>query len=72
MPNAVGMMIANSDLKDIGVHTEKLFDSLIGMVQAGRITNNKKQINPWKMVYTFALGGQKLYDFLDYNPSFAM
>ncbi|MEN6373707.1 MAG: acetyl-CoA hydrolase/transferase C-terminal domain-containing protein [Smithella sp.] len=71
MPNAVGMMIANSDLKDLGVHTEMLVDSFVDMFQAGRVTNNKKQINPGKMVYTFALGGQKLYDFIDHNPSCA-
>ncbi|MEN6488667.1 MAG: acetyl-CoA hydrolase/transferase C-terminal domain-containing protein, partial [Smithella sp.] len=48
-----------------------LVDSFVDMFQAGRVTNNKKQINPGKMVYTFALGGQKLYDFIDHNPSCA-
>jgi acyl-CoA hydrolase len=38
------------------------------MYQAGCVTNDKKQFNPSKMVYTFALGSQKLYDFLDHNP----
>lgn len=68
MPNAVGMMIAQSDLKDLGVHTEMLVDSFVDMYQSGRVTNKKKQVNPGKMVYTFALGTQKLYDFLDHNP----
>ena len=68
MPNTVGMMIAQSDLKDLGVHTEMLCDSFVDMYQAGCVTNDKKQLNPGKMVYTFALGSQKLYDFLDHNP----
>jgi butyryl-CoA:acetate CoA-transferase len=68
MPNAVGMMIAQSDLKDLGVHTEMLVDSFVDMYESGRVTNGKKQVNTGKMVYTFALGTQKLYDFLDHNP----
>jgi butyryl-CoA:acetate CoA-transferase len=71
MPNAVGMMIAQSDLKNLGVHTEMLVDSFVDMYQSGRVTNKKKQLNTGKMVYTFALGTQKLYDFLDHNPSCA-
>ena len=43
MPNAVGMMIAQSDLKDLGVHTEMLCDAFVDMYQAGRVTNKKKQ-----------------------------
>jgi butyryl-CoA:acetate CoA-transferase len=68
MPNAVGMMIAQSDLKDLGVHTEMLVDAYVDMYQSGRVTNKKKQIDRGKIVYTFALGTQKLYDFLDHNP----
>jgi butyryl-CoA:acetate CoA-transferase len=68
MPNAVGMMIAKSGLKDLGVHTEMLVDAFVDMHVAGCVTNNKKQLNSGKMVYTFALGSQKLYDFLDHNP----
>lgn len=68
MPNAVGMMIAASDLKDLGVHTEMLVDSFVDMYEAGRLTGKRKQIDKEKMVYTFAMGTQKLYDFLDNNP----
>lgn len=71
MPNAVGAMIAQSDLKDLGVHTEMLVDSFVDMYMAGKVTNRLKKINPGKMVYTFALGSQKLYDFLHRNPTCA-
>jgi acyl-CoA hydrolase len=68
MPNTVGALIAQSDLKDLGVHTEMLVDSFVDMYEAGRITGKKKQIDKGKMVYTFAMGTDKLYDFLDHNP----
>ncbi len=68
MPNAVGAMIAQSDLKDLGVHTEMLVDSFVDMYEAGRITGRRKQIDKCKMVYTFAMGTNKLYEFLDMNP----
>jgi butyryl-CoA:acetate CoA-transferase len=72
MPNAVGKMIADSDLKDLGCHTEMLVDAYVDMFEAGRLTNAKKNIDPGKMVYTFAVGSQKLYDFIDNNPRCAM
>ena len=68
LPNIVGAMIAGSDLKDIGVHTEMLADSYVDMYQAGRITGKRKAIDRGKMVYTFAMGSKKLYDFLHDNP----
>jgi butyryl-CoA:acetate CoA-transferase len=68
MPNAVGAMIAQSDLKDLGVHTEMLVDSFVDMYEAGKITNLRKQLDKGKMVYTFAMGTNKLYDFMDSNP----
>jgi len=68
LPNIVGAMIAQSDLKDLGVHTEMLADSYVDMYNAGRITGKRKAIDRGKMVYTFAMGSQKLYDFLDNNP----
>ncbi|MDQ7096698.1 acetyl-CoA hydrolase/transferase C-terminal domain-containing protein [Desulfosporosinus sp. PR] len=68
MPNALGKMIAQSDLKDLGIHTEMLCDSMVDMVEMGRVTGRKKQIDPGRIVYTFAVGSQKLYDFIDNNP----
>ena len=68
MPNAVGKMIAESDLKDLGCHTEMLVDAYVHMYEAGRLTGRKKNIDPGKMVYGFAVGSQRLYDFIDNNP----
>jgi butyryl-CoA:acetate CoA-transferase len=71
MPNALGKMIAESDLKDLGIHTEMLVDGFVDMVEAGRVTGLKKNIDKGRMVYAFAAGSQKLYDFMRDNPSVA-
>lgn len=68
MPNAVGMGIAESDLKDLGCHTEMLVDAYVHMFNAGKLTGARKQTDPGKIVFTFALGTQILYDFIDDNP----
>lgn len=69
IPNKIGEFIAKSDVKDLGVHTEMLVDSYAAMYEAGRITGKHKNINRGKMVFTFALGSQRLYDFIDYNDT---
>jgi butyryl-CoA:acetate CoA-transferase len=71
LPNVIGSMIAESDLKDLGVHTEMLVDSMVDLYNTGKITGNCKTIDRFKMVYTFAMGTKKLYDFLHNNPACA-
>ena len=68
MPNAVGELIARSGLRDIGVHTEMLCDAYVAMAEGGCISGKYKTTDPGKIVYTFAMGTKKLYDFLDRNP----
>ncbi len=68
MPNAVGSMIAESDLKDLGVHTEMYVDAFVDIAKAGKITGAKKNIDKGRQVYAFGAGTQKLYDYLDNNP----
>ncbi|MDD2432358.1 MAG: acetyl-CoA hydrolase/transferase C-terminal domain-containing protein [Clostridia bacterium] len=71
MPNCVGKMIAQSDLKDLGIHTEMLVDAYLEMYKAGKITNRLKSINRGKGVWTFCLGSQELYEWVDNNPGLA-
>jgi acyl-CoA hydrolase len=68
MPNAVCSLLAESPVKDLGIHTEMMTDGIVDLYRAGRITGARKQLNPGKMVCTFALGAQYLYDFLHRNP----
>ncbi len=68
MPNTVGSMIAESDLKDLGVHTEMYVDAFVDIARAGKITGMKKNIDKGRQVYAFGAGTKKLYDYLDNNP----
>lgn len=71
LPNVIGTMIADSDLKDLGIHTEMLVDSMVDLYNSQRITGKKKTIDTFKMAFTFAMGSKKLYDFMDNNPTCA-
>ena len=68
MPNAVGSLIAKSDLKDLGIHTEMYVDAFVDIANAGKITGLRKSIDKGRQVYAFAAGTQKLYDYLNDNP----
>lgn len=69
LPNIVGKLIADSDLKDLGCHTEMFVDAYLDMFNAGKLTNLRKQTHLGKSVFTFAMGSQTLYDFVDNNPA---
>ena len=69
MPNAVGSVIADSDLKDLGVHTEMYVDSFVEMTLKGKITGAKKGRDRFRQTYAFGAGTKMMYDFLDDNPS---
>ena len=69
MPNTVGSMIAQSDLKDLGVHTEMYVDGFVDMALAGKLTGRNKALDKGRQVYAFAAGTQKLYDYVDRNPA---
>ena len=68
MPNAVGSLIAESDLKDLGVHTEMYVDAFVDIAKAGKITGARKNIDRYRQVYGFGAGTKKMYDYLDENP----
>jgi len=69
MPNAVGAMIAESDLKDLGVHTEMYVDGFVDMAMAGKLTGRCKTLDKGRQVLTFGAGTQKLYDYVNNNPA---
>ena len=68
MPNAVGSLIAESDLKDLGVHTERYVDAFVDIAKAGKINGSKKNIDRFRQTYGFGAGTKKMYDYLDENP----
>ncbi|KUG03426.1 4-hydroxybutyrate coenzyme a transferase [hydrocarbon metagenome] len=68
MPSMIGKMIADTDLKNLGIHSEMMADCFIDLVEKGQVTGAKKNIDQGKITYTFALGSQRLYDYIDRNP----
>ncbi len=68
MPNAVGSLIAKSDLKDLGVHTEMYVDAFVDIANAGKITGARKNIDRGRQVFAFGAGTKKLYDYVNKNP----
>ena len=71
MPNALGEIIAKSDLKDLGMHTELCSDAYLQMYLAGKLTNRQKKLEPGKGVFGCAIGSNALYEWLDNNPGVA-
>lgn len=70
MPNAVCTLLLESGVRDLGVHTEMLTDSIAELYRAGRISGSRKILNPGKTVFTFALGSRALYAETNRNPDF--
>mgnify|MGYP001310981435 CR=1 FL=1 len=66
IPDAVLACLGERD--DLGVHTEMFSDGLLALAEAGVVTNRCKTTWRGRVVTSFALGSQRLYDFVDGNP----
>lgn len=71
LPNALGELIAESDLKDLGMHTEFCTDAYLSLHNSGKLTNKKKSIDRGKGVFGCAMGSEELYEWLDDNHGIA-
>ncbi len=70
IPDAVVMQLTSKH--DLGIHTEMIGDGIMTLVEAGVVTNRRKNYHPGKILATFALGSKKLYQFMDRNPMLEM
>lgn len=74
IPNAVTRELLHK--KGLSIHTEMFTDGMIDLYEAGAIAKSAPDSDPrmlaGKMVATFALGTQRLYDFIDHNPAVAI
>ena len=70
IPNAVLARLGNH--KNLGIHTEMFADGVLPLVESGVINGMAKAIDKGKMVSTFLMGSQKVYDFIDDNPGVRM
>lgn len=67
IPDAVVMQL--KDKHDLGVHTEMLGDGILTLIEAGVVTNRRKNYHRGKVLATFALGSRRLYQFINRNPA---
>ncbi|WP_040156911.1 acetyl-CoA hydrolase/transferase family protein [Mobilicoccus massiliensis] len=70
IPDAVVMQLLEK--RDLGIHTEMIGDGILSLVEAGAVTNLRKNLAPGSMMATFALGSRRLYDYMDHNPALEM
>ncbi len=68
IPNAVLKCLG--DRKDLGVHTEMFSDGILPLLEEGVINNQAKGFHRGKIISSFAMGSQALYDYMDNNPLF--
>ncbi len=66
IPNAV--LEALRDHRDLGIHTEMFSDGVVDLVERGVVTGARKTYHPRKIVTSFVVGSQTLYDFVHDNP----
>jgi len=70
MPNAICAALKGH--KHLGLHTEMFSDGALKLIQSGVIDGEAKEIDRGKVVASFLLGSQKVYDFIDRNPAVLM
>jgi acyl-CoA hydrolase len=66
IPDAALRRMGNK--RDLGVHTEMFSDGIIDLVSAGVITNRRKSVHPGRIVTSFVLGSERLYQYVHDNP----
>ena len=70
LPNALAAQLGGH--KNLGLHTERFADGLLRLIKAGVINGANKAIDKGKVVASFLLGSQEVYDFIDDNPDVLM
>lgn len=70
IPDAVLALLEGK--KDLGIHTEMVSDGVVKAIDRGIITNSKKTLHPGKVIATFVLGSDNLYEYVHNNPLFEM
>ena len=68
IPHALVEFLRNK--RNLGIHTEMLTDSIIDLVESGAVTGSRKTTDKGRIVASFCMGTQRLYDYIDNNPLF--
>ncbi|MGI6203654.1 MAG: acetyl-CoA hydrolase/transferase family protein [Anaerovoracaceae bacterium] len=67
-PDTLGSLIAESDIRDLGMHTELCSDGYLDLFNAGKLTGRYKKVLPGKCVGSLFAGSKELMDWIDDNP----
>ncbi|MGB2677153.1 MAG: acetyl-CoA hydrolase/transferase C-terminal domain-containing protein [Candidatus Acidiferrum sp.] len=67
LPNAVALLLENHN--DLGIHSELFSHAFVRLVKSGVANGRKKTLHPRKHVFTFAIGDDEVYQFINDNPS---
>jgi len=67
LPNAVALHLGNRN--DLGIHSELFSHAFVRLVKSGVANGRKKTLHPRKHVFTFAIGDEEVYQFINDNPS---
>lgn len=67
VPEAILSSLTNH--KHLGIHSELWSDGALALIESGVVDNSKKVIYPGRTVSGFVTGTQRLYDFINDNPS---
>ncbi|KAL7729139.1 hypothetical protein ACLKA6_009609 [Drosophila palustris] len=70
IPDAVLAALHNH--KDLGIHSEMFANGVVELVKKGCVTNSKKKMHRGRIVGSFLIGDQALYDFVNDNPFIEM
>ena len=70
LPNALAAEL--HDHQNLGIHTEMFADGVLNLIEKGIINGACKKIDTGKVVASFLLGSQRVYDFVDHNPMVQM
>lgn len=67
IPNAVAHELRNK--KHLGIHTEMFTETMVDLIECGAVDNSQKGLLNGYSVCSFTMGTQKLYDYINNNPS---
>lgn len=67
IPNAVANELKTK--KHLGIHTEMFTETMVDLIECGAVDNSQKGFYNGYSVCSFTMGSQRVYDFLDDNPS---
>lgn len=69
LPDILGTKIAESDVKDLAMHTELCSTAYLDLFKAGKLTNNRKSYHNGKGVFALAAGTKEVYDWINENDA---